>query len=477
MVQQRDDIEDDELQVHQRIEGMPTSVSGFKDHPIYVLERHLKRDEVIHPKVEIGKFRGEPVYSRTYVLTLKTAENWMRQGRNLRVGAQPLKMVKHRAVTVHRKREVEMIQATTDEEAMQGLYSFAQTELYHPPPVVDGKVPKNDFGNIDLYVPSMLPKGAVHIPHKGTVKIARQLGFDYAEAVTGFEFKKRRALPVITGVVVAEENEEALLEAYWESVAESEEKEKAKRRERVLMRWTRLVQGLRIRQRLQEQYAPGAEAQVINLHDEEPVQEGGFVAGLDDAIAPFSLPRMQHQVVEFAQFKRTAAPVDDEPLEEVIPQPAAATLEDDVEMVDVTPDVVQSGAPKTLAELAAEHDEAKEAQATDPKPLNGSNYHRAAQQPSKTRQVVLSSAEPVLPAGPKGRVQPARGTKRSRKQSLSSASETENESDAVAVSRTTRSVRVPVAGGRTLRARVPKSEAAVRQEKDLEAAYRRAIAE
>jgi len=29
---------------------------------------------------------------------------------------------------------------------------------------VQGKVPKNNFGNIDLYVPSMLPKGASHIP-------------------------------------------------------------------------------------------------------------------------------------------------------------------------------------------------------------------------------------------------------------------------------------------------------------------------
>ena len=75
---------------------------------------------------------------------------------------------------------------------------------------MQGKVPKNNFGNIDLYVPSMLPKGAVHIPcqshlnilmmleftvdlaytfflfrqtDKGVAKIARKLGFDYAEAV------------------------------------------------------------------------------------------------------------------------------------------------------------------------------------------------------------------------------------------------------------------------------------------------------
>lgn len=31
----RDDVEDDELIVNQFTEGMPTSLSGFKDHPLY----------------------------------------------------------------------------------------------------------------------------------------------------------------------------------------------------------------------------------------------------------------------------------------------------------------------------------------------------------------------------------------------------------------------------------------------------------
>ena len=95
---------------------------------------------------------------------------------------------------------------------------------------------------------------------------------------TGFEFKKRRAFPVLTGIVVAAENEAALLEvrllvlpasphftptetpsdppqAYWEAERDAEAKRRAKRQEAVLKRWTKLVQGLRIRQRLLEQYA------------------------------------------------------------------------------------------------------------------------------------------------------------------------------------------------------------------------------
>lgn len=65
-------------------------------------------------------------------------------------------------------------------------------------------------------------------PDKGTAKIARRLGIEFAEAVvrvfpllskcetdfrqTGFEFKKRRATPIVEGVVIAKENEQWLLD-------------------------------------------------------------------------------------------------------------------------------------------------------------------------------------------------------------------------------------------------------------------------
>ena len=114
----------------------------------YVLVRHLKRDEVIHPLTELGKFRGEPVYPRANVLTLKTAENWMRQGRKVREGCQPMKMVKQHAVTVNKQRAIEMAMSErldvagengvgTEKDVMQGLYAQSQTELYRPDPIVD----------------------------------------------------------------------------------------------------------------------------------------------------------------------------------------------------------------------------------------------------------------------------------------------------------------------------------------------------
>ncbi|KLT44519.1 Rad4-domain-containing protein, partial [Cutaneotrichosporon oleaginosum] len=250
----RDDLEDAELENSQASEGMPQHMSGFKDHPIYVLERHLKQHEVIQPKREVGRFKGEPVYRRANVLACRTAENWMRVGRRVKDRQEPMKWIKQRAVTIQKRRAQELALQETGEAIQQGLYAENQTELYIPPPIVDGKIPQNAFGNIDLYVPTMLPAGAVHLPYKGIAKVAKKMGVSFAEAVTSFEFRKQRATPVLTGIVVAAEKEEEVLAAYWESNAAAEERERTKREERALKRWVKLINGIRVRLRLRAEY-------------------------------------------------------------------------------------------------------------------------------------------------------------------------------------------------------------------------------
>lgn len=70
----------------------------------------------------------------------------MRQGYKIKEGAQPMKMIKQRAVTINKKRVVEMALANENGDGggkgnegglMQGLYAKGQTELYIPPPVVN----------------------------------------------------------------------------------------------------------------------------------------------------------------------------------------------------------------------------------------------------------------------------------------------------------------------------------------------------
>ena len=48
------------------------------------------------------------------------------------------------------------------------LFGKWQTTQYVPPVAKDGKVPRNEYGNVDLFKECMLPKGTVHIDRKFT---------------------------------------------------------------------------------------------------------------------------------------------------------------------------------------------------------------------------------------------------------------------------------------------------------------------
>ncbi|GBE85109.1 Rad4-domain-containing protein [Sparassis crispa] len=522
----RDDLEDDELQIDQLTERMPTTMTGFKDHPLYVLARHLRRDEVIHPLREIGKFRGEPVYSRSAVLSLKTAENWMRQGRKVREGCQPMKWVKQRAMTVNKKRAIEMAlaeqkdkHAAAEEDGgdgfaseggvMQGLYAENQTELYVPNPVIDGRVPKNDFGNIDLYVPSMLPAGGTYIPYKGAAKVARQLGFDFAEAVTGFEFKKRRAFPIISGIVVAAENEQTVLEAFWEAEQDAEEKRRAKREEQVLKRWTKLVQGLRIRQRLQEQYADNNVRESSIVQEEEnkdaQLEAGGFLTGADDVVQPFTLPKNLHEMprtsttISLAPSRDTrSASLKLDEVEDVQTPAAAYTLtldenhdeDEDLEEI-VVPIHMQPGTaiPKSIRELAEDaarqqadlsHEEEESRPVSSLAQDNKSDATKGTSTPSRsarsTRSGTGTPAATSRKAKASAQPSPRRSRKRPRKDADNEDAESEPEIATASPSKRTRAS-APGSSDRVLRTRVPKSATQVQEEKDMELAYRRAVAE
>jgi xeroderma pigmentosum group C-complementing protein len=245
-------------------EGEET-LQSYKSSPEFVLERHLRREEALLPAAKHVKLfnvkgkKGEPeteekVFLRKDVVHCKSVETWHKEGREPKMGEQPLKRVPYRAATTNRKRELAEAEAASGEKMLQGLYSWDQTDWIIPPPIVNGIIPKNGYGNMDVYVPSMVPVGAVHIPRRRTKEICRRLGIDYAEAVTGFEFGARMAVPIITGVVIAEENEEMVLEQWEKDEAERARKEDEKRTKAALGMWRKFLMGMRIVERVREEY-------------------------------------------------------------------------------------------------------------------------------------------------------------------------------------------------------------------------------
>ncbi|KAJ0036505.1 hypothetical protein NQD34_005182 [Periophthalmus magnuspinnatus] len=251
---ERDQQEDKELQSKLRNKPLPVSITEYKNHPLYALKRHLLKYEAIYPEsaAVLGYCRGEPVYSRDCVHTLHSRDTWLKEARTVRLGEEPYKMVKGFS---NRSRKARMMSDNKDENDL-ALFGEWQTEDYQPPIAVDGKVPRNDYGNVYLFKPCMLPVGCVHLKLTNLNHVARKLDLDAAPAVTGFDFHGGYSHAVTDGYIVCEEHEEILRAAWVEEQELYKQKEKEKREKKAISNWTLLTKGLLIRERLKQRYGP-----------------------------------------------------------------------------------------------------------------------------------------------------------------------------------------------------------------------------
>lgn len=312
----RDQVENAQLAHREAAEPMPRNVQDFKDHPFYALERHLRHNEIIEPMKEVGKVSTnkagsttEPIYRRRDVKLVKSAQKWYQEGRDIITSEQPLKYAKSR----RGRRNMSLSPGASDDEeqnAGTGLYAEHQTVLYVPPPAVRGKIPKNAYGNLDVYVPTMIPRGGVHIRAREAAKAARIVGVDYADAVTGFQFKGRKGTAITTGVVVAMEYADAVVETV-RSLRWLQESDLANKRSLMAVRlWKRFLLGLKVLQRVQE-YADedgdvdldvGREVDEAEHADDLMQGQGGFVPDDEQRMDVDILPEPddQHSIDESA---------------------------------------------------------------------------------------------------------------------------------------------------------------------------------
>lgn len=252
----REQVEDAEFAQREAREGLPANVLDFKDHPYYALERHLKRHEVIFPKREVGKVnagtaakpRMEAVFRRQDVCVCRSADKWYRLGRTVKTGEVAVKRVVARRT--QRVRSPSQEGSENEDRSMTPLYAGFQTEAYIPPAVVDGRVPRNVFGNLDVYVPSMVPAGGQHVRHPLARDAALALKVDAVDAVVGFQFKGRQGTAVTDGVVVPAKYADAV-KAIIEGLEDERLEERSRERSFVALKiWKRFLTALRIRERV-----------------------------------------------------------------------------------------------------------------------------------------------------------------------------------------------------------------------------------
>jgi xeroderma pigmentosum group C-complementing protein len=162
---------------------LPNSISDFKDHPLYVLKRHLLKFQSIYPQDAdpVATIRNEPIYSRDNLVTLHSRQTWLKYARMVKPFEKPYKIVKGRLKRSEYK-------AGCRDNPDLDLYGFWQTKAFEPPVAEAGRVPRNEFGNVELFQRSMLPIGCIHLKGMPNLnRICRKLNIDCAAAVVGFD--------------------------------------------------------------------------------------------------------------------------------------------------------------------------------------------------------------------------------------------------------------------------------------------------
>ncbi|XP_062561773.1 DNA repair protein complementing XP-C cells homolog [Armigeres subalbatus] len=244
------DIEEDRALNRALMEQpLPKTISEYKNHPLYALKRHLLKFEGIYPPdaPTLGFIKEEPVYARECVQMLHSREIWLKQARTVKMFETPYKVVNARPK--YDRAAGQMLPAQPLE-----LYGYWQTQDYEPPTAEDGIVPRNAYGNVELFKPCMLPKKTVHLQLPSLNRICKKLGIDCAQAVTGFDFHGGSSHPVYDGFVICEEFKDIIVDAWYQEQEQEEKREREKYEKRVYGNWKKLIRGLLIRRKLQNKY-------------------------------------------------------------------------------------------------------------------------------------------------------------------------------------------------------------------------------
>ena len=255
-------------------------MTKLKGHPLYVAQRHILKYETIFPadtlpvaQVKI-KDTHENVYERKYVRPLHTRNTWLQKAKVVRDGEVPCKMV---ASWFQNKKA-----GVAPDTKNFPFFGDWQTDPYQPEIAKDGLVPRNNFGNVDLYQLCMFPIGCVYINDDDMdmgvfSRVCRKLNIDAPKAVIGFDGKKGYPVtqegfeiehiiykPMIRmnifknhekGYVICKENEEAARSAYYNQMGIDIEKREKERKARVKKRWIRAYRAVLIQKKVRRMFS------------------------------------------------------------------------------------------------------------------------------------------------------------------------------------------------------------------------------
>ena len=174
--------------------GVPSSVAGFKQCKLYILESQLTPYDYIPSDVKArGLFQGtEPFYERQHVVHLRSAAQWRgKYNRSIRDDEKPTRVI---------SRDVAGVQRTIE------LFADYQTEPWkNVSASKEHGIPTNDYGNVEI---DRIPENAVLIPCADialAIRVCKGIkDLAWCRCQSGW----KRKSPVYAGVVVLVNDQE-----------------------------------------------------------------------------------------------------------------------------------------------------------------------------------------------------------------------------------------------------------------------------
>ncbi|GMS95420.1 hypothetical protein PENTCL1PPCAC_17595, partial [Pristionchus entomophagus] len=225
---------------------MPKTVAAFKDHPLYVLDKDVLKMQIIFPydTNPIGEINKYKIYLRKFVRPINTAKWYEKMGRQIKKDEPPCG-------------EKLVTNPLSGETGTQGLFGYWQSEPWNGGEVIEGKIPRNEFGNVYMYQPEMIPRGCIWIDDvDGIQRVATELGKDFVPPVIAWYYKRGTTIPLIRGAVFIKEDLPELLEAWKVSYKRLKEEERKDRSDRCIGRWKKLIKGMLRLAAMRKEFAP-----------------------------------------------------------------------------------------------------------------------------------------------------------------------------------------------------------------------------
>jgi xeroderma pigmentosum group C-complementing protein len=220
---------------------IPENYKEFSCSKYYILPSQLKKYQGIHPDarpLDI-KSKDEVIYDKSAICALHSKSRWQREMRKVKKGEQSVKKV---------------ISILGNNDTLVDLYGFWQTEPYDTSIQQDGSLPRNDYGNFELFN-GIIPEGTVHIELPGLPKICKKLGLEFVETVVGFEKSKTGHSHIIKGGILAHKRDhDAIVEAFEKYKDEIMKKEAEKAKKEVLKLWKGIFRKILVKKYVSDAY-------------------------------------------------------------------------------------------------------------------------------------------------------------------------------------------------------------------------------